>query len=103
VLAIFAVQMTGFKILIFLLRGRLAAPARILLGTTITIVPSTISRRRRNSFFVVVASASASVVRVLSSLTTLGVATHFVVEPMFQFASHLASGGLSDLIIPLLL
>ncbi len=103
VLAIFSLQMTGFKILVFLLRGRLAATARILLGMTITIVPSTISRQRRNSFFVVIASASASIVCVLSSLATLGVATHFVVEPMFQFASHLVSGGLSDLIIPLLL
>jgi hypothetical protein len=73
---------------------------RILTGTIRIVLGTIICARQRRSFRVV--AAPASVVCVLSFLPTLGVATHFVVEPMFQFASHLASGGLSDLIVPLL-
>ena len=91
-------HVTGLEILVVLRCRFLAVTARILFGTTI-VVPFTIVRVRRNSFEIVVAPAF--VVRVLSFVTTMGVAIHLVVKSLLQFTTHLVSGGLSDLVLSL--
>ncbi len=89
-----SMHVTGLEILVVSRCRYLAVTARILFGTTM-VVPFTIACVRRNSFGIVVAPAF--VVRMLSFVTTMGVATHFGVESLFQFTVHLASGGLSNL------
>ena len=95
-----SMQVTGLKVLVASDRRCLAFNARIPSGTMI-IVPRTIIRARRNSSGIV--AISAFVVRVLSFVPTMGVTTHLVVIPLFELTAHLASGGLSDLILSLLL
>ena len=91
-------HMNGLEIFVVSCCRCLAVTVRILFGTTM-VVPFTIARVRRNSFGIVVAPAF--VVRVLSFVTTMGVATHFGVKSLFQFTAHLASDGLSNLVLSL--
>ena len=87
----------GLKSLSFCVVGALRSPQESFFRT-ISIVPCTITRAQQQRSFRVVA-APASVVRVLSFVMTVGLTTQFVVEPLLQFTAHLASGGLSNLVL----
>ena len=92
-----SLHVTGLKSLSFRVVGALRSPQESFFGT-ISIVPCTITRARRRRSFRVVA-APAFVVSVLLFITTVSLTTQFVVEPLLQFTAHLASGGLSNLVL----
>ncbi len=99
-LRFWSMHVTGLEILVVSRCRCLAVTARILFGTTM-VVPFTITCVQRNLFGIVVLPMF--VVCMLSFVTTMGVVTHFGVELLFQFTAHLASGGLSNLVLSLLL